>query len=236
MISVLLGRFEKGKLIAAKASIVIAERCHNGLKEIQIRQPRSDVPIFKYSRPDRLRLGDQPKVMDPFTKKNIYIGDGTKDDGVFARRDIKKGELVMYYSGLLWNETEQALYTRNTYHNQTWEEWWDVMRNLMSFDGSVKIHIPEPYWNISNFRSTLGHKVNHSFKNAKTIYGNAFHPRFGNIRSIYAEKDITRGEEIFVNYGYRPGGNVPGWVSELYAKEMGKEWKENQQGRNQCYL
>ena len=102
MVTVLLGRFEKGKMIAAKPSVTIAERCHKGIKEIKIRHPRSNATIFKYSRPDRLRIGNQPKVMDPFTKKNIYIGDGTKDDGVFARRDIKKGELVMYYSGLFW--------------------------------------------------------------------------------------------------------------------------------------
>ena len=106
------------------------------------------------------------------------------------------------------------------------DEYWDVFRNLMSFDGPLKIHIPEPYWNISNFRATLGHKVNHSFKFSKTAYWSAHHPRFGNIAYVYAIEDITKGEEIFANYGYKIGKLVPEWVSELYLKEMGKKWYE----------
>ena len=224
MKTTLVGRFENGQMISAKASKIIAERCNKGIKEIRLDAPRKDVPSLKYSRPDRLRIGDQPRVMDPYTKKNFYIGNGKKEDGVFAKRDINKGELVLYYSGLFWNDSVQALYTRNTYHNQTWEEYWDIFRNLMSFDGPMKIHIPEPYWSISNFRATLGHKVNHSFKYQKTAYGKVFHPRFGNIRSVYSTKDIKRGEEIFVNYGYGVGGTVPKWISDLYKQEMGKDW------------
>ena len=102
-------------------------------------------------------------MMDPYERKSIFIGDGIKQDGAFAKRNISKGEVVVYVSGLLWNTTEQALFTMFRYKNQTWEEYWSIQRNIMSFDGPVYIHIPEPYWNISNYRATLGHKVNHSF-------------------------------------------------------------------------
>ena len=164
--------------------------------------------------------------MDPYEKKNIYIGDGKKQDGVFAKRNMAKGDLVGYCSGLLWNTTEQALYTMDTYHNQTWEEYWSIFRNLLTFDGPVLIHIPEPYWNISNYRATLGHKLNHSFKYAKTLFGNAFHPRFGHIRSVFATADISKGEEILLDYGYgrNTGKNAPTWVSDLYLKETGQQW------------
>ena len=237
METVLVGRFENGTMIAAKQSRILKERCNKGIKEIKVAKPKKGRTTFKYQRPTRLRIGDQPRVMDPYTKKTIYIGDGKKDDGVFAKRDIANGEIVMYYSGLFWNESHQALYTMDTYKNQTWGEYWDVFRNLMSFDGPLKIHIPEPYWNISNFRATLGHKVNHSFRYMKTYYGKVFHPRFGEIRSVIAQADIKRGEEIFVNYGYRIGGTVPTWISDLYLKETGKQWygqKKDPKKRNTC--
>ena len=224
MKTVLIGRFDKRRMIAAKPSKILAERCNKGIKEIKVAKPKEDAPILTYSRPNRLRIGDQPRVMDPFTKKNIYIGNGTKDDGVFAKRDMQKGDLVMYYSGLFWNETEQSLFTMDAYKNQTWDEYWAIFRNLISFDGPLKIHIPEPYWNISNFRATLGHKVNHSFKSDKTVYGKAYHPRFGNVRSVYAKEYITKGEEIYIDYKYGIGRLVPEWVSDLYRKEMGKKW------------
>ena len=132
----------------------------------------------------------------------------------------------MYISGLIWNTTENPLYTttRYKYNNQTWEEYWDILRNLMTFYGPIKIHIPKPYWNISNFRSTLGHKVNHSFKYATTIFGWVFHPRFGNIRSIVAIQDIAKGEEVLVNYGYSQNNHAPKWYINLYKEETGKEW------------
>ena len=232
METVLVGRFEKGQMIAAKQSKIVSERCHRGIKEIRTAKLKPDMPSFKYQRPDRLRIGDQPRVMDPYTRKNIYIGEGRKDDGVFAKTSISKGHLIMYYSGLFWNITEQSLLTKYTYYNQTFEEYWDVIRNWMAFDGPLTIHIPEPYWNISNFRSTLGHKVNHSFKYANAAFGKVFHPRFGNIKCIYAAADITKGEEILVNYGYSVGIIVPKWVSDVYEEETGKPWYYQVRHRN----
>ena len=226
METVLVGRFEEGQMISAKQSRIVSERCNRGIKEIRTAKPNDEKPTFKYQRPDRLRICDQPRVMDPYERKNIYIGDGIKQDGVFTKRNISKGEVVVYVSGLLWNTTEQALFTMFTHKNQTWEEYWCIQRNIMSFDRRVYIHIPEPYWNISHYRATLGHKVNHSFKNAKTDFGKVFHPRFGNIKYAFATSDITKGEEIIVNYGYasQRGSIAPIWVSELYLEEMGEQW------------
>ena len=224
METVLVGKFVKGKMIAAKQSKIVSERCNRGIKEIKTAQPKYETPIFRYQRPDRLRICDQPRLMDPYEKKNIYIGDGKKQDGVFAKRNMAKGDLVGYCSGLLWNTTEQALYTMDTYHNQTWEEYWSIFRNLLNLDGPVKIHVPERYWNISKYRATLGHKVNHSFRYANSGYRKVFHPRFGNISSVVAIADIIKGEEILVDYGYKVRCIAPTWVSELYLKETGKQW------------
>ena len=121
METVLVGRFENGTMIAAKLSKIIGERCHRGIKEIKVAKPKSWGPIFKYSRPTPTSIGDQPKVMDPFTKKNIYIHDGKMDDGVFAKKNLIEGDIVMYYSGLMWNNTEVPLFRTN----QTWDEKYE---------------------------------------------------------------------------------------------------------------
>ena len=237
MKTVLVGNFDGAKMVAAKSSKIISERCKNGIKEIKVAKLKLDNPLMKFSRPDRIRIGDHPRVMDLYTKNIIYIDNGVSQDGVFAKRDIEKGELVSYYSGLFWNNSEQALFSRGKFCNQTWEEYWDIFRNLMSFDGPLKIHIPKQYWNISNYRATLGHKINHSFSKANSIFGQAFHPRFGKIRAVYALNIISKHEEVLVNYGYRIGTSVPNWYSDLYEKETGKQWykdKRVQQDNNIC--
>ena len=87
------------------------------------------------------------------------------------------------------------------------------------------MYIPPPYWNVSNFRQSLGHKINHSFKFTNAKFGQAYHPRFGVlIRTIVAISNIRKGQELFLNYGYKVGSPVPEWYSALYKKEMGKNW------------
>ena len=92
---------------------------------------------------------------------------------------------------------------------------------LLSFNDTHTFNIPKYFWDIWNFRSTLGHKVNHSFKFFKSRFGYAFHPRFGNVRSIIAISNITKGEEILIDYEYVHGKPVPKWYSDLYLREMG---------------
>ena len=225
METALIGRFENGVMRRARPTKIMKERCKDGIKEIKVAKPKKNAPTYTYNRPNRLRIGDQPTIMDHLDKKNTYIGQGKKDDGVFAKKDFKKGDVIMYYSGLFWNITEQALYTRDLYRNQTMDEYWSIHRNLMNFQGKLVIHIPEEYWNISNYRATLGHKINHSFIHGKSNFGFAYHPRFGEIRCVYATADIAKGEEILTNYGYRIGGHrVPDWYRNLYEEETGKKW------------
>ena len=118
MKTVLFGEFENATMIAAKESKVIAERCHQGMKEIRLAKPKINAPTYKYNRPTRTRIADQPTLMDPYTRKNIYISEGKEGDGVFARRNISQGEVIMYYSGLRWNKTEMPFWSKN----QTKEE------------------------------------------------------------------------------------------------------------------
>ena len=116
MISALIGRFENGIMKAAKQTKIIRERCHNGIKEVKVAEPKIGSPILKYNRPDRIRIANQPKVMDALDRRNIFVRPGPWGDGVFAKRNLVSGEIIAYYSGLLWSP--QDLFPSN----QTFEE------------------------------------------------------------------------------------------------------------------
>ena len=103
MKTVLIGSFENGIMKGAKQSKIISERCHNGMKEIKVAKPKYDSAVLKYSRPNMIRIAALPKVMDALDRKNIFIKEGPWGDGVFAKRDFLSGEIIAYYSGLLWS-------------------------------------------------------------------------------------------------------------------------------------
>ena len=114
MKTVLVGQFKDGIMIRSRPAKIAAERCNDGIKEIKISKIKSDAPTFKYSRPTNMDIGDQPTVMDPYEKQIVYVNTTDwGDDGLFAKRDIKKGELVAYYNGLLFNQTENELWFDN---------------------------------------------------------------------------------------------------------------------------
>ena len=107
MRTVLVGQFQDGVMVRGKPAKIIGERCNDGIKEIKISRIRPDAPTFKYSRPTRVNIGDQPTKMDPYEKKCVYIKPTKRgDDGLFAKINIKNWELVSYYSGLIFEEPE----------------------------------------------------------------------------------------------------------------------------------
>ena len=85
--------------------------------------------------------------------------------------------------------------------------------------------MPQEYWDISKYRSTLGHLINHSFLDANAYFGRAIHPRHGPIIGIVSLKDIPKGNEILCSYGleYNKWG-VPNWYARAYEKEVSESW------------
>jgi len=223
MKTVLVGQFKDGIMIRSRPAKIIAERCNDGIKEIKISKIKSDAPTFKYRRPTNMDIGDQPTIMDPYEKQIVYVNTTDwGDDGLFAKRDIKKGELVAYYNGLLFNQTENELW----FDNQTGYDMYLVHKNLINFatDGDTFINLLPEYWTIDKYRATLTHKINHSFKKPNTEFGSAIHPRFGPIRTAFATKDIKRGAQILCDYAYDQGSAIPRWFGEVYEKEHDKPW------------
>ena len=90
---------------------------------------------------------------------------------------------------------------------------------------STYINIPQEYSDISKYRSTLGHFVNHSFRRANAYYGRAIHPRHGTVIAIITLEDIQKGNEILCSYGleYNKWG-VPNWYARAYEKEYEEPW------------
>ena len=87
------------------------------------------------------------------------------------------------------------------------------------------MNLLEEYWNITNYRATLGHIVNHSFTKANAYFGKTLHPRHGPIVSIISAKDIKKGEEILCHYGLEANEyGVPKWYAEAYEKEVKEPW------------
>ena len=76
--------------------------------------------------------------------------------------------------------------------------------------------IPERYRSVLNYRTTLGHKVNHKFSDETNSYFEVVkHPLFGVIVALVADKVIRRGEEVFTNYNYNLR-TAPDWYRESY--------------------
>ena len=83
-------------------------------------------------------------------------------------------------------------------------------------------NIPKEFWNISKYRATLGHKINHSFVKKNTKFGYNYHPRFGVCRTVVATKNIKKHEELWVDYGYDLDDEAPQWYLDTYKMEVGE--------------
>ena len=121
MRTALVGKFDEGIMIEARSAKVIAERCNDGIKEIKLSEVRADAPSFKYSAPTPTYMGDQLTKMDPYEKQFAYIGNSDwGDDAVFAKKDIKRNEIVVYFSGIIISPSDDGY---NGYGNETAYDW-----------------------------------------------------------------------------------------------------------------
>ena len=69
-----------------------------------------------------------------------------------------------------------------------WMYRYALHRNLLflsNYPERLELNVPIEYWNVTSFRATLGHKVNHSFTKAKSSYKPVIHPRYGLIRWVF---------------------------------------------------
>ncbi len=83
-------------------------RCRNGILELHIKTLRGKYGRSSVLTHDPMRYLSMPKsstVMDPIDHRNVYVapsrlGSGA-GEGIFAKRDIAKGAIVVTYAGTL---------------------------------------------------------------------------------------------------------------------------------------
>lgn len=128
------------------------------------------------------------------------------DEGLFAKRSFEPGDLVAYFNGLRIKVSEAQFSDYALYLEDGW-----------------LLDIPQEFRSLTKYKSTLGHKVCHSFE-ANAEYSHGFHPKYGHIRIILATHHIEKGQEIFCNYKYS-WAKSPEWYKaslKSYLRDKGK--------------
>ena len=73
------------------------------------------------------------------------------EEGLFAKHDLPAGTTVTTMHGFL-DEGDKSTFNRNYYHKWT------------SSCGGNSFYLTPEESNVENFKSSLGHKINHSFR------------------------------------------------------------------------
>ena len=68
------------------------------------------------------------------------------------------------------------------------------------------IDVPSEYWEISNYRATLGHKANHSFLKSNAKYVSVIHPRHGPISAVVSNERSRKERKFYAHMAIRQTG------------------------------
>ena len=212
----LRGSFVKGVLRKAVAVDIVAERCNTGVKELKIEPAKynNDV-VWEKEETNAKYIGKNRKVMDPHERKSVFVKNSTNPtayEGLFARRNFSPGELVSYYGG------QRLFKTDVIFENMTKEERQEASAchlalglRVPGLPEDLLVDVSGEYRSVVEYRTTLGHKSNHSFNNNVEFWV-VDHPVLGVIGCLVAQTEITAGEEIFAHYRY-PEVNSVSWYN-----------------------
>ncbi|TRY64354.1 hypothetical protein TCAL_03641 [Tigriopus californicus] len=227
--TVYLGEFDNGIMVKGQQSAITGYRCVNGILELKFSEPSG--PFFHFKAPTNETFGDQPLLTDILDDKYIIVKESkveheVADEGAFATRDIPKSTTITLYSGMYFTKQQIELYNNRTAaaraaRNATADDMWydSKYHGSMPECQGATITIPAHLGSMDSYRATLGHKLNHQFKPNCAYGGVLDSPRFGFIRAFFTLRDIKKGEELFINYGYSTETG-PKWYTELYKKML----------------
>lgn len=120
--------------------------------------------------------------------KNSKLSDGEFNRGVFAKRNIKKGELIHEAPVISYPNEEHVFIEKTLLADYAFEYGLNHTAILLGY----------------------GMLFNHSFKPNATYEINFKNHTF----DFYAYTDIKAGEEILINYNGDVDGNDPLWFDE----------------------
>jgi len=221
----LRGQFKHGLLVQATAVDIVGERCIGGKKELLMVPAERDGTVrWKKEETNHWYIGQNPKVMDPYEKKSVYVGQSLipgSDEGLFARRSFLPGDIVSYFGGT------KTFSTNMFFDNMTEAETSSAgayffnlafnMPDLWGYPEEMVLDVPEQYRSIYQYRTTLGHKANHLFEGKNAVYDTVNHPVQGGIVILVATHAIQPDDEIIVDYLYDVEEAEP-WYQDLYDR------------------
>merc|ERR1719427_859988 len=138
-----------------------------------------------------------PHLADPYEAGRVAVRNSElagAGEGVFALRDLPADTVACFYHGLYLQPEETSPANNQDYQIYT---DWD------SAPASSYLDLPDGARELTGYRASLGHKVNHSWE-ANCVYSREVeHPVFGNtVLAVRTARPIARGEELFCNYRY----------------------------------
>ncbi len=164
-----------------------------------------------YEVPSRHKIATfEPNRRDHYEASVSYVTDSRQGsnagEGLFVSRDVAKGQLVAYFNGVRRRRLERY-----------YDDWSDYSITL---NKDVSLDIPTGCRETANYCATSGHKACHSFR-PNAHFRPAFHPRFGQIMSVVASRDLKAGDEVLVHYGYSIASS-PEWYRAQWADHLRK--------------
>ena len=172
-----------------------------------------ELPSISYSPPSYHHFGLAASLMDPFENRTVYVrSSDIEGEGLFAKRKIRQGELVSFYSGFVVHKKYILSPLNRHNHKLTARDRNFIEKYSLQFSNEthsdqwhdLAIDIPPEYAGLDRYRVTLGHKANHSFRHNSAYTLFTGHPVLGTIMCVTAVRDIEADTEITTNYNYKP--------------------------------
>jgi histone-lysine N-methyltransferase SETD7 len=165
---------------------------------------------YSYDESDKKHLSADPLLPDLYEQQYVYVAKSTlpnAGEGLFAKKDLPKDFVCTFYNGI---RVSQEKVDRRP---------WSENNNTITVDDHV-IDIPPQWSSTDKYCASLAHKANCSdLKRINSKYDLFYnHPRFGKIKCIKTLSEVKKDEEIFVDYGYKPGTG-PQWWRQLRGQE-----------------
>jgi len=202
----LLGEFNDGVMVAARPARLEAIEIVNDIAVPTFTRLPGD--LVGYSLSTLTSVGANPLTEDPYEQRTCKVENSHVEgggQGLYANRDIEKGEVIAFYNGV-------RLPYKVGGEKEVWESSGYKIFVNADYKSGERIDLPGDLIYLENYRATLGHKMNHCFDYNCTEWFFA-HPRHGVIPCVTSLRNIKAGEEFFLHYGYDPL-NCPSWYKE----------------------
>ena len=144
----IFGSFKRGKMMTGRECVPTSLKFDSfGLPNVTV-TPVTNSRLLTFENPGTHIPAKHCSVRDLWDMLHVYVRHSAEEgagEGLFARRDIKQGQLVALFSGA----------RKRHFRNESFE-WSDYCIKL---DESCSIDIPDYYISVEHYSATLAHKV-----------------------------------------------------------------------------